>query len=59
MRVSLTPEKAVKVKLACQAILEHATPSIRDAAKVLGLLTSSFPGVLLGPLHYRWQDPGS
>ena len=42
MRVQLTTEKAFKVKSACQTL-----------ARILGLLTSSFPGVMFGPLHYR------
>lgn len=56
MRVSLTPEKACKVKTSCHSLSEHAMPSIREVAKVLGLLTSSFPGVMFGPLHYRWLE---
>lgn len=56
MRVSLTPKKFCKVKTTCQNLLEQATPSIREVARVLGLLTSSFPGVMFGPLHYRWLE---
>ena len=53
MTVALTGEKAVKVKEACQQLLQDKTITIREVAKVLGLLTSSLPGVLYGPLHYR------
>lgn len=49
-------EKAHKGKWACQQLLDTKFPSIRQVAQVLGLLTSSFPGVMCGPLHYRWVD---
>ena len=53
MTVALTGEQAVKVKAACQQLLQEKALTIREVAKVLGLLTSSLPGVLYGPLHYR------
>ena len=53
MTVALTGEQAVKVKAACQQLLQEKAITIREVAKVLGLLTSSLPGVLYGPLHYR------
>ena len=53
MTVTLTGEQAVKVKEACQRLLQEKAITIREVAKVLGLLTSSLPGVLYGPLHYR------
>ena len=56
MRISLTPEKAHKVKNACQQLADTVLPSVRQVAQVLGLLTSSFPGVMYGPLHYRWIE---
>ena len=42
MQVSLTPERAQKLKDACENLLATASPSIRDVAHVLGLMTSSF-----------------
>ena len=56
MTISLTPEKAFKVKDACQNLLTNASPTIQEVSQVLGLLTSSMPGVMYGPLHYRWLD---
>lgn len=56
MQISLTPEKAHKVKCACQQLMDTTFPSIRQVVQVLRLLTSSFPGVMYGPLHYRWVD---
>ena len=41
------------MKEACQQLLQEKAITIREVAKVLGLLTSSLPGVLYGPLHYR------
>ena len=51
--MALTGAQAVKVKEACQQLLQEKAITIREVAKVLGLLTSSLPGVLYGPLHYR------
>ena len=51
MTVKLTPERALKLKTACLENLEATTPLIRDVARLLGLMTSSFPGVLHGALH--------
>ena len=56
MKISLTPEKACRVKNACKQLVDTVLPSIRQVAQVLGLLTSSFPGVMYGPLHYRWIE---
>ena len=53
MTVTLTGEQAVKVKEACQRLLQEKAITIREVAKVLGLLTSSLPGVLYGHLRYR------
>ena len=56
MRLYLTPEKARHVKNACQRVLLSPCSLIREVAQVLGLLTSSFPGIMYGPLHYRWTE---
>lgn len=56
MQVSLTPERAKKLKDACANLLATASPSIRDVAHVLGLMTSSFPGVMYGPLHQKFLE---
>ena len=53
MTVKLTPERALKLKTACLENLEATTPLIRDMARLLGLMTSSFPGIMYGALHYR------
>ena len=56
MQVSLTPERALKLKNACEHLLATASPCIRDVAQVLGLMTSSFPGVMYGPLHHKFLE---
>ena len=38
---------------ACLQLLQSWTHSPREAAAVLGLIASSFLGVVYGPLHYR------
>ena len=53
MTVKLTPERALKLKTARLENLEATTPLIRDVAWLLGIMTSSFPGVMYGALHYR------
>lgn len=56
MQVYLTPDKAVKLKQAATVMLHCKKPTIRDVAKVLGLIVSCFPGVAYGPLHYRYLE---
>ena len=55
MQVSLTQERALKLKEAYENLLATTFPCIGTVAQVLGLMTSSFPGVwtMYGPLHYR------
>ena len=53
MQVSLTLERAFKLRNACENLLATASPCIRDVAQVLGLMTSSFPGAIYGPLHHK------
>ena len=54
MLVYLTPVKALKLKQAATDLSNCKKPTIREVAKVLGLIVSSFPGVAYGPLHYRY-----
>ncbi len=56
MTVSLTSEKAKKLKSAVSCLLSCETPSIREVAQVLGLIISIFPGVMYGPLHFRLTE---
>ena len=56
MQVSLTQERTLKLKEACENLLATASPCIRQVAQVLGLMTSSFPGVMYGPLHHKFLE---
>ena len=56
MLVCLTPEKALKLKQAATDLFNCKNATIREVAKVLGLIVSSFPGVAYGPLHYRYLE---
>ncbi|CAB4031951.1 Transposon Ty3-G Gag-Pol poly [Paramuricea clavata] len=56
MQISLTADKAQKVKQMCQELLANPRPSIRDVARALGTFTASLPGVMYGQLHYRWLE---
>ena len=51
--IQLTDSKKNKTKDLCQQVLFAKMLSIRQVAKLLGTLTSAFPGVKFGPLHYR------
>ena len=52
MQVSLISERVLKLRHACENLLASSLPSIRMVTRVSGLMTSSFPGVMYGPLHY-------
>ena len=56
MTIRQTPEKAVGFKTACHALLTNPSPTIRELARVVGKIVSPFPGVMNGPLHYRFLE---
>ena len=56
MTIKLTSEKKQKVLKACKTLQTQAQHTIREVAKVLGLLVSSFPAVMYGPLYYRQME---
>lgn len=53
MKVKLTPERIDKILKGCVHLLSAVRPSIRDLARVIGMIVASFPAVKFGPLHYR------
>ena len=55
MIVKLTAEKALKLQH--DYLIKRQSISIREAARVIGKIVSSFPGVMYGPLHYRHLEP--
>lgn len=50
LTVALTPEKATKLVTKATTILAKISPSVREVAELVGLMVSSFPGVMHGPL---------
>lgn len=56
MTVYLTQQQQLKLKNACLHIIKIQRPTIRLVAQLLGLMTSSFPGVMYGPPYYRRLD---
>ena len=53
MTVKLTEDKAANLQKACQTLLRNKNPTIREVARVIGKIVSSFPGTNYGPLYYR------
>lgn len=53
MTIRLTGEKREKIVKNCKLLLQQAKPQIRAVARVIGMLTASFPAVKYGPLHFR------
>lgn len=58
MTVKLTPEKVAALKSDCDNFLRKCPGNmlIREVAQIIGKLVSSFPGVLHGPLYYRYLE---
>ena len=52
MTVKLTADKKVKIKEACKSLTASKDHTIRYVAKVIGMLTASFPAVKYGKLHF-------
>ena len=53
MVIKLTMEKKQKVMNACKALQVQSKYTIQEVASVIGLLVSTFPAVMYGPLYYR------
>ena len=53
MTIRLTPKRTDKIVLFSNALLKHISVSIREIARFLGYLSSSFIAVRYGKLHYR------
>ena len=56
MQVSLTSERVLKLRHACENLQATLSPSIRMVAQVLGLITASFPVMMYGPLHHEFLE---
>ena len=48
MTITLTQEKALALQTACTLLPNTASPTMREVARVLGKMVSSFPGVMYG-----------
>jgi hypothetical protein len=53
MIVTLTQEKKDRLVEECQKLISKKQATIREVARVLGLIVSSFSGVDYGQLFYR------
>ena len=53
MTLTLTPERKRKIIKGCETLLNDKKLNIRRVARVIGMLTSSFPAVKYGPLYFR------
>ena len=56
MIISLTPEKATKLKRLCLAAIDTEKISIRTLAQLVGQMVATFPGVERGKVYYRRLD---
>lgn len=53
MTIRLTQNKKDTLCRDCKVLSHKKSPTIREVARVLGKIISSFPGVKHGPLHFR------
>ena len=57
MTIQLTTDKAISLKDDCKTLLVSDKPTlIREVARVIGKIVASFPGVMYGPLYYRYLE---
>jgi hypothetical protein len=56
MTIKLTEEKANEIKSVCHNLLVDTSPTIRAVARVTGKIIATFPGVMHGPLYYRYIE---
>ena len=47
------PFQSLEIKIKVIDLLDNQSPTIRTVAEVIGLMVTSFPGVMYGPLYYR------
>ena len=56
MTVELTLDKKESFGNSCKALLSTPVVLIRELAQVIGKSVASFPGVMHGPLYYRYLE---
>ena len=54
MEKTLTDTKKETLKTCCSELLHKNNQATRYVAKVIGLMTSSLPGVKYGEAHYKY-----
>ena len=53
MEISLPPRRTEPIVKGCRSLMAKSKDSIREVARVVGLLVAATPAVELGKLHYR------
>lgn len=56
MTVSLPADKTEKIIKVLEKLLREDSVSIRELARAIGLVVSTFPAVTYGRLHYRAME---
>ena len=56
MEITLTDTKKETLKACFSKLLQRNNETVRYVAKVIGLTTSSLPGVKYGPAHYKYLE---
>ena len=56
MEIILTDTKKEILRACCSELLHKNNQTIRYVAKVIGLMTSSLPGVKYGAAHYKYLE---
>ena len=56
MEITLTDSKKQTLKGCCSELLHKNNQTIRYVAKVIGVITSSLPGVKYGAGHYKYLE---
>ena len=56
MEITLTDTKKETLKACCSELLHKNNQTIRYVARVIGLMTSSLPGVKYGAAHYKYLE---
>ena len=52
--ITYLPEsKKTKIKASCISLIQCESPTIREVARVIGSIVTTFPAVKFGPLYYR------
>lgn len=56
MTIQLTSDKSAQLLNDCNTLLNTEHPTIREVARVIGKIISSFPGVMHGAVYYRYLE---